>query len=400
LTKTLRTLASFAPIAALALSVSLAGQAPPQAKEKPAPPSATPKPADLKNDPLAAWLDGFFGWGPGDLRIEELPQVKVPGYRGLRVVKSYTTDPKPSDQLFAFVEEGGKSVLVGDLVADEARLKAPVPVKGDADLNGMRERLKKYILGTARLSFEPPLDRRGWKGVAIRRDTGYGDYPVAAYLSANDGAIFVVGRFWDRTRSAAEQRREMIRLADTPVLGPVDARVTVVEYSDMECPSCKRRTVDWDTLQAKLAPELTIRRFIKSFPLTDSHPWAFRAASAGRCFFERSPELYFRFKSNIYARQDELNVAAVDAFALAFAVDQNVPEANFKGCYLRPRASERILTELAEGWALRVRATPTYFIDGVAITWFADSMMEEFLRKTYLGGKGLPGAPAKAPGTR
>jgi len=393
--KTLRTLAALAPAAALALSVSLAGQAPSKVRETPAPPPAAPKPADLKKDPLAAWLDSFFGWGSGDLKIEEFAPAKVPGYRALRVVKSYTIEPKPSDQLFAFIEEGGKGVLVGDLLGDEARLKSPLPVRGDADLNGMRELLKKYFLGTPRLLFDPSLDRKGWKGVVIRRDTGYGDYPVTAYLSAHDGAFLVIGRFWDRARSAAEQRREMIRLADTPAIGPADARVTVVEYSDMECPSCKRRAVGWDALQARLAPELKIRRYIKNFPLTDGHPWAFRAASAGRCFFERSPELYFRFKSNIYARQDELNVAAVDGFALAFSADQNVPDSYFRGCYLQPRTNEKILTELTEGWALRVRSTPAYFIDGVAVTWFADSLMEDFLRKTYLGGKGVSSAPAK-----
>jgi len=43
-----------------------------------------------------------------------------------------------------------------------------------------------------------------------------------------------------------------------------------------------------------------------------------------------------------------------------------------------------------------VRATPTYFIDGVAVSWFADNLMEEFLRKTYLGGRGLP-LPTVAP---
>ncbi len=39
---------------------------------------------------------------------------------------------------------------------------------------------------------------------------------------------------------------------------------------------------------------------------------------------------------------------------------------------------------------MRVRSTPTYFIDGVYVAWFADNTMEEFLRKTYLGGRGLP----------
>ena len=53
--------------------------------------------------------------------------------------------------------------------------------------------------------------------------------------------------------------REIIKIADTPAVGPADARVTVVEYSDMECPSCKKRTSDWDALQAKLAPDVAAR---------------------------------------------------------------------------------------------------------------------------------------------
>lgn len=396
--KTIRSRWALAPLAAVAIASSLAGQDPARGKETPAP--AAPRAAEGKGDPLSAWLDGFFGWGPGDLKIEEMPIVRVPGYRALRAQKNYTTDPKPADQLFAAVEEGGKSVLVGDVLGDEARLKSPAPVRSDADLNGMRVLLKKYFPGTPRVSFDPSADRKGWKGVVIWRETGYGQYPVPAYLSANDGAVLVVGRFWDRSRSAADQRRELIKLADTPAVGPVEARVTVVEYSDMECPSCKKRTTDWDALQAKLAPELRIRRYLKSFPLTDSHPWAFRAASAARCFFERSPELYFRYKSNVYARQEELNVAAVDAFSLAFAVDSGYSERSFAGCYLQSRTNDRVLADLTEGWAVRIRSTPTYVIDGVAITWFADPLMEEFLRKTYLGGKGLPAAPPKVPAAK
>jgi protein-disulfide isomerase len=389
-----RALVALAPAAALALASSLAGQDKEKGKEAPVP--AAPRAVDLKPDPLAAWLDGFFGWGPGDLKVDEIAQVKVPGYRLLRVFKSYTIEPKTADQLFAAVDEGGRSVLVGDILGDEARLKSPAPVRSVEDLSGMRELLKKSLLSTPRLSLDPSLDRKGWKGVVIRQDTGYGDYPVTAYVSAHDGAVLFIGHFWDRSRSLSEQRRELIKVADTPAIGPMNARVTVVEFSDMECPSCKKRATDWDALQAKLAPELKIRRYLKNFPLTGSHPWAFRAASAARCFFERSPELYFRYKSNIYARQEELNVAAVDTFSLAFAVDNGVPEAYFRRCYLQPQTDEKILADLAEGAAVRVRSTPSYYIDGVAVTWFADSLMEDFLRKTYLGGKGAAPASAKS----
>ena len=382
--KPLGVLALLASSLVMATAVLLAAQEPVRQKD------AAAKPADAKADPLLQWLETFFPWGPGDAKLEEMPLIKVPGYRAYRAEKTFSIDPKPADQLFAAVEEGGKAVLIGDAIGDEARLKNPVPVRTNADLANMRELLKRYFPGTPRLSLEPSLDKKEWKGVVIRRDTGYGDYPIPAYISARDGAVLFLGHFWDRSRSVAEQRREMLRLADTPAVGPADARVTVVEFSDMECPSCKRRTSDWDALQAKLAGDLKIRRYVKSFPLTDSHPWAFRAASAARCFFERSPELHFRYKSNVYARQEELNVAAVDAFSLAFAVDNGVPEVYFKGCYLQAKTAEKILADLTEGWYVRVRSTPTFFVDGVAVSWFSDPLMEEFLRRTYLGGKGLP----------
>ena len=67
-----------------------------------------------------------------------------------------------------------------------------------------------------------------------------------------------------------------------------------------------------------------------------------------------------------------------------------IPEEKFKSCYLNEKANARVLADLTEGFALRVRSTPTYFIDGVPVSWFSDNLMEEYLRKTYLKGAGLP----------
>ncbi len=389
---------------AVAVVLAIAPAAVAQAPQKAAPPpkaasTSAPKPPEVKDAALTAWLEGFFTWGPGEVKVEEVPQVRLPGGKLVRVMKSYAGDARANDQLFAVLEEGSRFVLIGDAFGDEERLKNPAPVRTDADLAGLKESLKKYFQANFRMALDPSLDRTGWKGVVIRPDTGYGSYSMTAYVSAIDGAILLIGRPWDRNKSAAEQRREIIKLNDTPSAGPADAKITVVEYSDMECGFCKRRAQDWEALLAKMGKELKIRRYAKSFPLTVAHPWAFRAASAARCFFDRNPELYFRFKSNIYAKQEQLNVAAVDAFALDFAAANDVPDAAFKACYLQAKSNGRVLADLEEGFAVRVRATPTFFIDGVAVSWFSDNLMEEFLRKTYLGGKGLPlptpPAPAK-----
>ncbi len=364
---------------------------------------AAPKPAaaPAKADPLTEWADGLFAWGAGQTTLEEIATVKIPGTKIYLAKRSYPADARQNDQAHLFVEDGGK-ILVGDIFYDEERAKNPAPVRTDADLASMRAKVKQFLIGGFSVMLDPSADRKNWRGVTIRTDTGYGSTPMSAFVKADDGTLLVIGRFWDRARSVAEQRREAIRLAGTPMTGPADAKVTVVEYSDMQCGFCKKRTADFEALVAKLSKELKIKRYIKSFPLTGVHPWAFRASSAGRCFFDlQGADSFFRWKSQVYAKQDELSVPGVDAFAIDYAYANEIPDEKFRACYLQAKSNDKIHADLAEGWALRVRSTPTYYIDGVYVSWFVDNLMEEFLRTTYLGGKGLPlpAASAAPPGT-
>ncbi|MGA7990692.1 MAG: DsbA family protein [Thermoanaerobaculia bacterium] len=383
---------------ALLAALGLACNAAPQPAQKPpaAPAPVSTSLAAKTADPLTEWADGLFAWGAGQTTLEEITTVKIPFTRIYLAKRIYTADPRMNDQAHLFVEDGGK-ILVGDIFYDEDRAKNPAPVRSDADLASMRAKVRQFLVGGFTLTLDPSADRKNWKGAIVRTDTGYGSYPMSAFVKADDGTILVLGRFWDRARSIAEQRREGIRLAGVPMTGPPDARVTVVEYSDMQCGFCKRRTADFDALVAKLGKELKIKRYIKSFPLTSAHPWAFRASSAGRCFFDlQGADSFFRWKSQVYARQDELSVPGVDAFAIDYAYANEIPDAQFRGCYLQAKSNDKIHADLAEGWALRVRSTPTYYIDGVYVSWFMDNVMEEYLRTTYLGGKGLP-LPASSP---
>ncbi len=93
--------------------------------------------------------------------------------------------------------------------------------------------------------------------------------------------------------------------------------------------------------------------------------------------------------------------ALVGDSVLDVALANGIPQLQFQSCYLQAHANDRVHRDLAEGFAVRVRSTPTYFVDGQPVSWFADNLMEEYLRKTYLGGKGLPirtPAPAPKPG--
>lgn len=376
----------------LAAALPAAAQAPKPA----APPQRPARIADPRTEALIAWAEGIFPWGAGETSVGEIAAVRVPGWRIYRVEKKYKADERANDASFLAVDDKGQVAIVGDAFLDEARAKAKKPVASRADVEGLAQQLTRFFRGKFRLVLDPSRDRAGWKGVSVKLETGYGEYEVGGFVSAGDGALLLLGQSWDRRRPLVEQRKQMLDLKDTPFEGPADARVTVVEYSDMECGFCKKRTADWEPLLAKLSGQLTIKRYFKFFPLSD-HPWAFRAASAGSCFFqERGSELFLRFKKQVYGQQERMSVPGLDMFALDFARASEVPEGAFKGCYLQDRSTRRVLSDLTEGFALRVRATPTYFIDGVPVSWFQDDLMEEFLRRTYLKGAGLP-LPSKTP---
>jgi hypothetical protein len=408
-----RSLVLLAAATLLACRAGGAPQAP--AAEKPAPAATTvpvtpqpsnpttaaPKSADPRTEALLGWMEGFFPYGPGALTLDALDAVRIPGWRLYRAAKKFTVDERANDQAFVLADDSGKTALVGDVFVDEARLKAPKPVLGESDIDPLRELLGRFLRGRFKVTFDPSIDRPAMKGLKIQHESGYGAYAISAFVSSGNGALLLVGRSWDRGKSFAEQRRALIRLEGAPAQGPADAEVTIVEYSDMQCPFCKKRAADLDALVHKLGKELKIRRVSKTFPISE-HTWAFRAASAGRCFYEKDKDAFFRWKSSVFSRQETLSVGELDTFALDFAVSNNISEEAFRSCYLQGSAVTRVLDDLAEGFAVRVRSTPTYFVDGVPLSWFSDNLMEEYLRKTYLKGAGLPLAapPARPAGAK
>ena len=365
--------------------------APPAPAASPAAPAPAAKVADPRTEALVAWLGEYFPWGPGEVKVEPLDAVRVPGWRLYRATKTFEGDQRANDQAFLLADDAGKTVLAGDIFVEEGRLRAPKPVRGPEDVGALRELLARFLRGRFDVVFEPSRDLPSFKGLTIKHETGYGSYDIGAYVTSGDGAVLLVGRAWERAKSIAAQRRALIRVDGAPTSGPADATVTIVEYSDMQCPFCKKRAADLDALLAKMSKELKVRRVSKSFPIAD-HAWAFRASSAGVCFADFKKGLPAYWKSAVFARQETLSVAELDTFALDFAVANGMSEEAFRACYLQGSAVTKVLDDLAEGFAVRVRSTPTYFVDGVPLSWFSDPLMEDYLRKTYLKGAPSPAA--------
>jgi protein-disulfide isomerase len=340
-------------------------------------PAAAPAASPPMERQLEVYAARFLPFDPETKVTVTKASETLPGFQGYRVKRTGHYEKLNVDRV-SYVSEDGKWFFSGDM------LKNPTsrPVRTESDLDWVGGKYSTLLRKRVRVLLVPERDMAGWKGVALSVETGYGTISMPGSVSA-DGSVFLQGVFWNFRMDPREERRRRIDLSAGRAQGPADATVTLVEYADMECPSCKLRGLQLDQLLRINAGIVNVRRYYKFFPLWSHHVWAMKAASAGDCLFRLAGPAFFRFKELVYSRQETLSVSGIDELALASAEAEGVSSADFLSCYLRDDSFARVRRDLEEGYRLGVNATPTYFVDGTEISWIEDKVMEEFLRTLF-----------------
>ncbi len=143
---------------------------------------------------------------------------------------------------------------------------------------------------------------------------------------------------------------------ESPSLGPANAPVTIVEYSDFECPYCKRfRDETLDTIMSQYNGR--VRLVFRNFPLTSIHPQAFNAAMAAECAYEQGK--FWEMHDLLFANQDQLGATLYKRLASQLNLDQQT----FNECYDQGRYGNVINRDLSDGQSAGVQGTPTFFIN-------------------------------------
>jgi protein-disulfide isomerase len=180
------------------------------------------------------------------------------------------------------------------------------------------------------------------------------------YVS-KDGKTLLRGEMYDMNTDPFATNRAKARLEGNPSKGPADARVTVVEFSDFQCPHCREL---YEGLKAVEARYPQVRIVYKDFPLTSIHPWAQTAALGGRCAFEQSPAAFWKVHDSIFDNQDVLSTENVWDKLVEFATQAGLNTDTFKACLASPDAEKAVDANRADGVALDVNSTPTVYVNG------------------------------------
>ncbi len=143
------------------------------------------------------------------------------------------------------------------------------------------------------------------------------------------------------------------------VKGDPKAPVTIVEFSDFQCPYCKKAETTMKDLlavyngRAKLA--------FRDFPLREIHPQAQIAAEAARCAGEQGK--FWEFHDALFADQSKLDEADLVAHARTLGLD----EKSFRPCLAAGKFKPQIEQDLQEGIKAGVAGTPGFFINGIFV---------------------------------
>lgn len=194
---------------------------------------------------------------------------------------------------------------------------------------------------------------------------------LAAQVEANVRAAYAA------QQAQLQQQQQQQQVPPTPAgpvdvptdevafaIGSPDAPITIVEYTDYQCPFCSRHFAEvYPQLMTQYVETGLVRYVFKDFPLTSIHPQAVAAAEAARCAGEQNA--YLEMHDALFANQNQWSGQANSAtFFISYAEQIGLEPTPFTECVESGRYQAAVEADLNEGINFGVRGTPTFFING------------------------------------
>lgn len=171
-----------------------------------------------------------------------------------------------------------------------------------------------------------------------------------------------------------------------PIRGAVDGPVTIVEFSDFECPFCKQSHPTVKQVLERYPGK--VRLAYRDFPLDSIHPQARRAAEAGRCAKDQGK--FWEYHDLLFTQSPQLALEDLRRYAGQVGLDV----AKFDGCLAAGAHKAAVQRDLDEGNRLGITGTPAFFINGRTLSGaqpleaFTRLIEEELARPSAMRSEG------------
>lgn len=152
-----------------------------------------------------------------------------------------------------------------------------------------------------------------------------------------------------------------VNVKDAPFKGAADAKVTIVEYSDFQCPFCSKAAATVAEIEKKYGNKVKVA--FKNYPLP-FHSQAKIAANAALCANDQGSKFFWKMHDAMFADQAKLDKDNL----IASAKKIGLKEAEFTNCLEAEKHKNAIENDVAEGQKLGLKSTPTFFVNGKLVS--------------------------------
>ena len=164
------------------------------------------------------------------------------------------------------------------------------------------------------------------------------------------------------SQPSAPAQRVAISVDDDPALGPKDAKVTVIEFGDYQCPFCKRfHEGAWQQLKVNYVDTNKVRFVYRDFPL-GFHQNAQKASEASQCANDQGK--FWEYHEILYTKGQGDGSGLDDVSLKQYAVDLKLETGIFNNCLDSGKHKDEVQKDMADGAAAGVSGTPSFFING------------------------------------
>ncbi len=200
-----------------------------------------------------------------------------------------------------------------------------------------------------------------WGRETASKTTALADGQSAATPATNQAGNSQTGASATTDPNAPRKvTRYSISEDDDPSIGPADAPITIIEFSDYQCPYCQKWQAEvWPKLQEAFPGK--IRLVYRDFPLYSIHANAGPAAEAADCAGDQNK--YWEFHDLLFSGQNELGPETFQLYASNLGLDI----AQFNDCVESIKYEAEVNADYTYAAQLGIQSTPTFFVNGVAL---------------------------------
>ena len=181
---------------------------------------------------------------------------------------------------------------------------------------------------------------------------------------SSDGNHFLLGNIFDANIDYDALRVSRINFGNAVSKGEKNAPVTIVEYSDPQCPACKQveQRIPIDKILSDYKGK--VRWITKHIPIALSHTWAMQASVSCLCAAEQKPDAFWAMQTFFFDQQTQITTENLKEKTLQAVKDLNLNLKKFESCSASSKMTDIIKANIQESEKINIQLTPSFVING------------------------------------